>query len=109
MSSIASNLNFKSVINKIFTNKVPTASIMGKMMIPQTANLLGRGEPDNPITTHSVQFLWKSSASPGDDQTSTSVLPLLLHDSHDQLRHSAGGRRCGGVGWDSLRSLLQQT
>ena len=108
MSSIASNLNFKSVINKIFTNKVPTASIMGKMMIPQTANLLGRGEPDNPITTHSVQFLWKSSASPGDDQTSTSVLPPL-HDSRDQLRHSAGGRRCGGVGWDSLRSLLQQT
>ena len=52
MSSIA--LNFKSVINKIFTNKVPTASIMGKMMIPQTANLLGRGEPDNPITTHSL-------------------------------------------------------
>ena len=104
MSSIASNLNFKSVINKIFTNKVPTASIMGKMMIPQTANLLGRGEPDNPITTHSVQFLWKSSTSPGDNRTSTSV-PPPLHDSRDQLRHSAGGRRLGL----ELRSLLQQT
>ena len=68
---------------------------MGKMMIPRTANLLRRGEPDNPITTHSFSSFWKSSTSPDDDRASTSV-PPPLHNSRDQLRHSAGGRRCGG-------------
>ena len=54
--------NFKSVINEIPTNKVPTASSMGTMMIPNTANLLGRGELDNPITTHSVSSISGSRA-----------------------------------------------
>ena len=50
------------ITKKIPTNRVPTAIIMGRMMIPKTANLLGRGELDNPITTHSVSSISGSRA-----------------------------------------------